>query len=358
MREPCIAFTPGAKMCMLREDFLRICEGDHVAAIVLNQMRHRYENKLEHQVQARTANQVARMSGEPDHQDEELWVYMAVAEMQQDLMGLFGEKAVAAAFNGLVHKGFLLARTNPRYRWDKVRQYLFQAEAVQKAINQPQNCGLVAEIIQPQNCGVEDAELRDRSRINAAAIPRSPEQGVSSRDIPDSLPITSAETDLFGERPARLEFDKPVKASKVVPARLSGAKRSRVPVDPRVEEFVKRYVAKVGAGYDCLWPEVIRVFAMECNPDVDEAWRAFEDWYCRRSEADRQTYGVKVRTWMAGGRGADAIMSRRRASVAPPDESGLSRRDKEREALIKQFQAEDAKAAAENVRGRFDRLEV
>jgi hypothetical protein len=148
-----------------------------------------------------------------------------------------------------------------------------------------------------------------------------------------------------------------VNVSKVAPARLASPKRGRAPADPRVVDFVTRYRQKVGAGYDGLWPEVVRLFACECNPDTEEAWAAFQDWYCSRSDMERQTYGVRVRTWMSGGRAADAILTRRRSREEPP-EPGVSRRDLERDALIRQFEEDDKRAAAESSRGRFDRLEV
>ncbi|MBV9849946.1 MAG: hypothetical protein JO250_09770, partial [Armatimonadetes bacterium] len=182
-------------VAVLREDYVRICDGNLCAAMILSQMEYWHDVKLEAVAQAEAHNEAARRAGEEPDQDTELWVYKSLPEMKDELMGLFGDKAIAAGYAYLAGRQYLESRTNPRFTWDRTRQYLFNVPAVQAAVDQlgpsdetdggapdappPPDAGGVpaqgAELpsCKPQICGLEGAEMPLASRKNAAAIPET-----------------------------------------------------------------------------------------------------------------------------------------------------------------------------------------
>lgn len=146
-----IEFPAAEGVAVLRESFLAICEGKHCPAMILSQMMYWHDVKRDAAEQAAKQNEIAERGGETPAQDVECWVYKTGAEMQKELMGLFGEKAIAAGFLYLEQRGFLRVRSNPRYPWDRTKQYLFDAAEVRNAFRN------FAECI-PQNRAIDSAE--------------------------------------------------------------------------------------------------------------------------------------------------------------------------------------------------------
>ncbi|MGI8711377.1 MAG: hypothetical protein ACR2LA_10325 [Acidimicrobiales bacterium] len=196
-RTSCIRHARRSHIALLREDYLRICGGNACAAMILSQMEHWNIVKLEAAGQAQALNEAARRAGEEATQDTERWVYKSLPEMKEELMGLFGDKAISAGFAALIAAGFLEQRTNPKFTWDRTRQYRFHTENVQADIDQlgetepnspdeewrqadqssedtvpMASPNQRAELpgCKPQICGLEGAKLRLGGRRNAAAI--------------------------------------------------------------------------------------------------------------------------------------------------------------------------------------------
>lgn len=179
-RESCVKHPARNPTVVLRDDYLRLCDGDYCAAMVLSQHEHWHNVKLDSRHQANEQNQAAVRSAEAPSQDTELWVYMAQAQMKSQLMVMFGDKAITNAYKTLLDKEYMLKRANPRYTWDKTLQYLFMVGRVQEAID-----GLAAlgedgdnaEIhdsaelqgSRAQKCALDAAEVRHQERKDAAS---------------------------------------------------------------------------------------------------------------------------------------------------------------------------------------------
>jgi len=94
---------------MIRREYLDLMDGDHCAAAILNAFEMWSKNK-------------------PDY------IYKSAAEMQSDLLGLFGLNRVGNAFLELRRRGYLIARDNPNIPTDRTKQYLFQPIAVLRSM--------------------------------------------------------------------------------------------------------------------------------------------------------------------------------------------------------------------------------
>ena len=139
----CIRHSAKRRVLVLDEDYLRICsvpvEGmkhdAHCTAVVLRQMEYWYCIRLKHKPQADAQNAAAQRAGHAEAQNTDAWIYKTQREMQDELMGLFGESLIMRAYNYLLARGFLTSRQNPNVGYDRTKQYLFMAQAVQKAVD-------------------------------------------------------------------------------------------------------------------------------------------------------------------------------------------------------------------------------
>lgn len=118
---------------MIREDYLAICDMDHCAAAILNVFEYWTNIKLGQKEQAEIENRIAA-EGNATLIDTELWIYKSVAELQEELMGLFGETKISTALKMLETKGYVNTRNNPKYGWDRTIQYLFNTKTIQSVI--------------------------------------------------------------------------------------------------------------------------------------------------------------------------------------------------------------------------------
>ncbi len=125
----------GQRTLALREAYLAICEGDACEAHLLNAQERWYTYKLKHREQARAKNKTSRLGGDPEEESEALWVRMNADGWAEELLRVYNEKTVRMKLAGLVKRGFLATRNNPRQAWDRTPQWLFQRAAVQDAVD-------------------------------------------------------------------------------------------------------------------------------------------------------------------------------------------------------------------------------
>ena len=166
----------------LRQEYVEICGGNHCAAMVLSQHEYWHKNRIANRQQANSRNAGARRGGMPADQDASLWVYKSHEQMQDELMGLFGEKAIGQAYRHLMTAGFLTSRFNPSQKWDRKPQYLFLVANVQTAVDALPNKGVeqeedISAESSPQKCGDDGANKRDGQ--SAVAESKAQECGVS-----------------------------------------------------------------------------------------------------------------------------------------------------------------------------------
>lgn len=153
-RTSVIEHPPEQQLVIIRHDYLVICNGDHCTAAILNVFEHWTNIKRAMMDQAAAENELAEKAGKPRTADIDEWIYMSQPKLQKnELLGLFGEKKVAAGLAILIEKGYLETRNNPRFTWDRTIQYRLN---VQKVID-----------------ALYTVKTRDAPRQNAATIPKT-----------------------------------------------------------------------------------------------------------------------------------------------------------------------------------------
>lgn len=133
----------GARLSLLREEYLAICDGDFAAAKLLNAIERWHLYKLKAREQARASNRVRRQGGLSADQDDALWVRMAIESKQPgertwsgELLGEYSYKPLSRALTLLEEKGYVSRRGNPRQTWDRTPQWLLNVKVVQAAVDE------------------------------------------------------------------------------------------------------------------------------------------------------------------------------------------------------------------------------
>lgn len=257
----CIAHPADQMVLIIREDYLAICDKNHCAAAILNVFEYWTNIKLGQRSQAKAENEIARAGG-ADEVDESLWIYKSVADLQVELMGLFGETKISSSLKTIEAKGFLDTRNNPKYGWDRTIQYLFKTEAIQSVISR--NGSLKNKKSKPRNKGLSN-------RKNKVAIPKTTTK-TTNKDNPATRPIFDAIakfvfelTDLKGISGARIGKLETV-AKRVATTRVPSA--SQDDIAQHIERFARAESFKPGIQGESGFELKFAVFLQKLPPMV------------------------------------------------------------------------------------------
>ena len=224
MRTSSIRLRANARLAILHEDLLEICDGNMLAAMLLSILVYWHDIK------------VAK-------KDDNLWIWKSHQDFQEDLMfDKPGMKpphrtTIKTALDLLLKKKFIQWRRNPKMPLDQTRQYLLDIKAVQKAIDALPPI-VVKPTMQSQNSdnatSNNQQSLSENQQCNAE-IPTSNTNDYST-EITDSE-ITEEST--FGANaPARAHLKADIEeAMKSVDETLEVVE----------EETAKREAVKIGA---------------------------------------------------------------------------------------------------------------
>ena len=112
------------RFVLIREDFLRLCEGKPEPAILLAILEYWTKVKIGMNIQLSEENDIRRLEDLPPIDVElDLWIWRTQEDLIADSLGLLSKFKLKKAIKYLVDKGYIQIRTHPRYRWDKTYQY-------------------------------------------------------------------------------------------------------------------------------------------------------------------------------------------------------------------------------------------
>lgn len=110
---------------------LDACDGNACAAALLSHLEYWHGIKLEQSLKARQANEVSESHNDKPIQDESLWQFHSLGELERGLL-IYGRTTISAGIKKLVDKGFIRTsrNPNPRYKFDKTTFFLYLPQQV------------------------------------------------------------------------------------------------------------------------------------------------------------------------------------------------------------------------------------
>jgi|GEM_PF-2062142 len=136
MKESCIPHPANARFNITRPEYVLICRNDRCAACLLSFFEYWHNIKLEHAKKAARANDIAEMHGDARTQDESLWQFHTIKEMELGIAYMFTQKPISKALSLLCDLGFIVRgrNPNPRYKFDRTTWIMLKPEAVTAAL--------------------------------------------------------------------------------------------------------------------------------------------------------------------------------------------------------------------------------
>jgi len=137
MKTSCIFHQPNQKIVLIKEDFVKLCEGNTTAACLLSIFEYWTNIKLENKKQVSIENKF-RVKGGFEPKTENTWIYKTPLQLSKDSLGLLKLYDIRKNLKYLFEKGYLKRRNNPLYKWDRTFQYQLQVEKINACIRCPQ----------------------------------------------------------------------------------------------------------------------------------------------------------------------------------------------------------------------------
>ena len=110
------------KRAVIKEEYIAIT-GDFTKAVILNQFVYWSERISDFDYFIAQENERARKHGVEEQDYTFGWIYKSAEELSQETMLGLSVAGIRSHIKTLVEQGFLSERNNPKYKWDRTKQY-------------------------------------------------------------------------------------------------------------------------------------------------------------------------------------------------------------------------------------------
>jgi hypothetical protein len=154
MKHSCVTLR-GTKFVPLRPEFVRICDDNPCAALLLA--------VFDFATAARQNEAVEREAHGDDPHPMGSWIRASYPYLGLKLGGAFKERAIRSGLDIIIGKGFVMKQANPERKLDRALWYRLNVVAVNRAIEVTEFDGDAAQDSIPANAGMDDAERTDHA---------------------------------------------------------------------------------------------------------------------------------------------------------------------------------------------------
>lgn len=110
------------KIAVIKEELVALT-GNYISAILLNQFLYWQERIKDFKDFIEEENKRRESNGENKVDFEEGWMYKTAESLSEETMLDLSATSIRKYVTQLVDQGYILERTNPKYKWDKTKQY-------------------------------------------------------------------------------------------------------------------------------------------------------------------------------------------------------------------------------------------
>ena len=220
MKNSCIQHPSKERLLVIREWQVAFCSGNHCAAALLSFYEYWYNIKLETSQKNHKSNDIAEMHGDGRTQDESLWQFHNLDELNDGIIDLFSKNTITKANALLETLGVITLHKNPnpRYTFDKTNYFEFHPEVCNAWLNtQYKNASGLDD--KSPSCKNESSSPKIESRCHDFAL-SNPKIGTrrTKNEIPHPK-IDRAITEITSETSTETQ-DKPLLTNQIDSVRL------------------------------------------------------------------------------------------------------------------------------------------
>lgn len=181
------------KRAIIKEELVAIT-GDYIEAIILNQFIYWSERVSDFDKFIEQENERARRHGMTESDLTHGWIYKTCAELSEETMLLLSDQSMRRHIQCLTEMGFISERTNPKYKWDRTKQYRVNVVEIAKALNEKGYTldGYATCFQFPKN-DIPISKMENGTMKNGDAIPETTTE-ITSKSIED-INISSLSTE-------------------------------------------------------------------------------------------------------------------------------------------------------------------
>lgn len=110
------------KRAIIKEEYIAIA-GDVPKAVILNQFIYWSERVADFDTFIAQENKRAAQHGIDEIDYSDGWIYKTAAELSEETMLGLSAANMRSHIKALIEKGFVSERSNPKYKWDRTKQY-------------------------------------------------------------------------------------------------------------------------------------------------------------------------------------------------------------------------------------------
>lgn len=136
MSQQIIAREPGDTFLVIRASYVKLCNGNIVAAALIHIFEQWHISKLSAKEQAKRDNDIAERFGDQRTQSENLYQWHTSESLEAALMGMAKRDTILQARKQLVSMGVISEHRNPnpKYSFDKTTYFLFDPDVVNQLL--------------------------------------------------------------------------------------------------------------------------------------------------------------------------------------------------------------------------------
>lgn len=184
--------VPGVKRISYSEVELTLCDGDHAAANLLGIMIYWNRVKVRSNPQVLAENERRAKDG-LDSIEVDRWVYKTYEGFVDDSMGNLKRHDVKRGLKLLLERGFIEDRNNPRFQWDRTKQYRLNVDAVNAATR-----SAFGDLLNGHGQPIDRSQVTDGEVTGDLAIPEITNTEITTSnnslgENPSDPPVTEEE---------------------------------------------------------------------------------------------------------------------------------------------------------------------
>lgn len=192
------------KRAVIKEEYIAIT-GDFQKAVILNQFIYWSERVRDFDDFIRQENKRATEHGLDEQDLTNGWIYKTAEELSEETMLGLSSASMRSHIKALIEKGFVSERNNPKYKWDRTKQYRVNLVEIANALMSE---GYAFEGYKTE---LPFLEIKNGENENSQAIPKiTPE--TTPRSTKNNISPESEFETLWQMYPRKIGKDKALKA--------------------------------------------------------------------------------------------------------------------------------------------------
>jgi len=152
------------ELCKVLETDTNPCPDYACSSALMNAFEHWTNTNFNNAIQAQAKNDILERGGQDRTQDEGLWIYRTQEQLKSDeLQDIWGLNKVGKCLTWLKSVDVIDIKSNPEYKWDRTKQYLFNYEFVNDRFTELEIAFVNSKDSIDQNQSIEGDNSKDSS---------------------------------------------------------------------------------------------------------------------------------------------------------------------------------------------------